>query len=339
MEAFVKAFATYRTIKKATVIASSLVVDSLDAETSTVTVVGTEIGQSHTGNWLIIDGSVFSISNVKPQNDRTLLTLVSPLDVFSRLLELDEQPDGQTNGGFIADQLQRGWVEEADPVYAMPYLAIVCTDSTAFQPPELDGSGCFKLPDYCRLMRKSYRTTVRFTDSGNNLVCTISRPSAAARNVSFEDSRSKLQSVDFSSSGTAKLTVLRDVDTGEKDANGEAIMARERYTWYLAEDGSVSQNIPARRASGIWGTISIKEKDDMQAKVVEAFAKNKANHKLEFWSSRDLSVQDDCTFQVYGDTLKSYISYKRKTSEDSRWYYKSGELATTASEKLRGAIK
>ena len=339
MEAFVKAFATYRTIKKATVIASSLVVDSLDAETSTATVVGTEIGQSHTGNWLIIDGSVFSISNVKPQNDRTLLTLVSPLDVFSRLLELDEQPDGQTNGGFIAGQLQRGWVEEADPVYAMPYLSIVNTDSTAFQPPELDGSGCFKLPDYCRLMRKSYRTTVLFTDSGNNLVCTISRPPAAARNVSFEDSRSKLQSVDFSSSGMAKLTVLRDVDTGEKDANGEAIMARERYVWYLAEDGSVSQNIPARRASGTWGTISIKGKDDMQAKVVEAFAKNKANHKLEFWSSRDLSVQDDCTFQVYGDTLKSYISYKRKTSEDSRWYYKSGELATTASEKLRGAIK
>lgn len=339
MEAYVKAFATYRAIKKAPVISSSLVVDSLDSETSTVTVVDTEIGQNHTGDWLIIDGSVFSISNVKPQNDRTLLTLVSPLDVFSRLLELDEQPLGQTIGGFVAQQLQQGWVEEADPVYAMPYLTIVNTDPTAFRPPDLDNSGCFKLPDYCRLMRKSYRTMVRFTDSGDRLVCTISLPPVVARNVSFGDSRSKLQSVDYSSSGMAKLTVLRDVDTGEKDANGEAIMKRERYTWYLAEDGSVSQNIPARRASGTWGTLSIKEKDDMQAKVVEAFAKNKANHKLEFWSTRDLSVQDDCTFQVYGDVLRSYISYKRKTSEDSRWYYKSGELATTASEKLKGALK
>ena len=339
MEAFVKAFATYRTIKKAPVIASSLVVDSLDAETSTVTVVGTDIGQSNTGDWLIVDGGVFSISNVKPQNDRTLLTLVSPLDVFSRMFELEAQPDGQTIGGFIADQLRRGWVEEADPVYAVPYLSIINTDPTAFRPPELDGSGCFKLPDYCRLMRKSYRTLTRFADSGNTLVCTISRPPVVARNVSFEDSRSKLQSVDFSSSGTAKLTVLRDVDTGEKDANGEAIIVRERYTWYLAVNGSVSQTIPARRASGTWGTLVIKGKDDMEAKVVEAFAKNKANHKIEFWSSRDLSVQDDCTFQVYGDTLRSYISYKRKTSEDSRWYYKSGELATTASEKLRGAMK
>ena len=339
MIAFVKSFNTYRTVKKAPVIASSIVEDSLDAETSTVTVVGTDIGQSDTGSWLIVDGSVFSISNVKPQTDRTLLTLVTPLDVFSRPMELDVQPEGQTIGGFVASRLQQGWVEEQDPVYAMPYLAIVNTDATAYRPPDLDNSGCFKLPDYCRLMRKSYRTVVRFTDSGNKLVCTISRAPAVSRNVSFGDSRSKLQSVDFSSSGMAKLTVLRDVDTGEKNELGEAIVQRERYTWYLAEDGSVSQTVPARRASGTWGSLNIKGTDDMQAKVVEAFAKNKANHKLEFWSSRDLSVQDDCTFQVYGDTLQSYISYKRKTSEDSRWYYKSGELATTASEKLRGAIK
>ena len=339
MEAFVKSFSTYRTVKKAPVIASSTVVDSLDAETSTVTVVGTEIGQSYTGDWLIVDGSVFSISNVKPQNDRTLITLVHPLDAFSRPLELSQQSSGQTIGEFVAAALQQNWVEAEDPAYAVPYLIVETTDTAAFQPPEVDGSGCFKIPDYCRLMRKSYRTLVRFSDSGSSLVCTISRPPAVSKNIAFDDGRSKLQSVDFSSSGMAKLTVFRDVDTGEKDDNGEAILQRERYTWYLAEDGSVTQTIPARRATGTWGTLAIKGKDDMQAKVVETFAKNKANHKLEFWSSRDLSVQDDCTFQVYGDTLKSYISYKRKTSEDSRWYYKSGELATTASEKLRGAIK
>ena len=339
MEAYVKAFATYRTIKKAPVIANSIVVDSLDAETSTVTVVGTEIGQDYTGDWLIIDGSVFSISNVKPQNDRTLITLMSPLDAFSRFLELEQQPVGQSIGGFVASMLLQHWVNVDDPAYATRYLSIVNTDETAFQPPDLDNSGCFKLPDYVRLMRKSYRILVRFYDSGSSLVCSISRTPAVSKNVAFNDGRSKLQSVDYSSSGMAKLTVFRDVDTGEKDADGDPILQRERYTWYLSEDGSVSQTVPARRASGTWGTLTVKEKDDMQAKVVEAFAKNKANHKLEFWSSRDLSVQDDCTFQVYGDTLKSYISYKRKTSEDSRWYYKSGELATTASEKLRGAMK
>lgn len=81
-------------------------------------------------------------------------------------------------------------------------------------------------------------------------------------------------------------------------------------------------------------------KDQAECKSdLETFAKNKTNHKLEFWSTLNLNVQDNCTFYAYGEILRSYISYKRKSSEDSRYYYKSGELATTATEKLRGVIK
>lgn len=339
MEAYVKSFATYRTIKKGTVISSALVLDSMDAETSTVTVKGTDIGRGDTGNWLVIDGSIYQISVVKPQTDRTMLTLVSPLDAFSRPLELEEQPEGQSIGGFVRDTLRTHWIQCEDPVYAMAYLVVSNLDTTLFSAPELDNGGCFDLPSYCRLMRKSYRITVRFSDTGSTLACTISKAPVASRQVSFADGRSQLQSVDYSSSGTAKLTVLCDVDTGEKDENGEAIMVRERSTWYLSEAGDISQSIPARRASGKWSSITVKGSDNVEAKVIETFAKNKANHKLEFWSTLDLTVQDDCTFLVYGDLLQSYISYKRKSSEDKRFYYKSGELATTASEKLRGVVK
>lgn len=339
MEVFVKSFATYRTIKKATVISYSVVPDALEMETSTVTVKGTGINRSDTGNWLIFDGSVYQISNVKPESDRTLLSLVSPLDAFSRPLELTAQPMGQTVGGFVTQQLQDQWITADDPVYAMPYLTVSNSDTTAFVAPDLDNGGCFKLPDYCRLMRKSYRTTVRFYDAGKTLQCNISKQPAASRQVSFEDGHSKLQSVDYSSSGTAKLTVLHDIETGEKDADGNKIYTRERTIWYLSESGEVSQLIPARRASGKWETLHIQGDKNVEAKVVETFAKNKANHKLEFWSDRDLDVQTDCTFMVYGDLLHSYISYKRKSSENKRFYYKSGELATTATEKLRGAMK
>ena len=155
----------------------------------------------------------------------------------------------------------------------------------------------------------------------------------------FTDGRSQLQSVDYSSSGTAKLTVLHDVDTGEKDENGEAVIQRNRSEWYLSESGEASQTPPSRRASGKWDTITVSGNADVETKVVETFAKNKAYHKLEFWSERDLSVHDICTFEVYGELLNSYISYKRKASTDRRYYYKSGELATTATEKLKGAMK
>lgn len=339
MEAYVKSFSTYRTIKKATVITSALTLDSLEADTTTVTVVGTGIGRSNTGDWLVLDGCIYRISNVKPQTDRTMLTLVFPLDTFSRLLELEEQPKGQSVGEFIRDMLTAHWVNCEDPVYAMPYLTVSNLDTTVFVPPELDNNGCFELAEYCRLMRKSYRTTVKFVDSGSSLICVISKAPPAARQVSFDDGRSQLQSVDYSSSGTAKLTVLCDIDTGEKDSNGDAILERQRSTWYLSESGAVSQSIPARRASGEWSTITVKKVEDIEKKVIETFAKNKANHKLEFWSTLDLSVHDDCTFLVYGEPLQSYISYKRKSSEDKRFYYKSGELATTATEKLRGVVK
>ena len=339
MEAFVKSFATYRTIKKATVLSSALTLDSLEADTTTVTVAGTGIGRSDTGNWLIVDGLVYRISNVKPQGDRTLLTLNFPIEGFNRPLELEEQPQGQTIGGFVRDQLEAHWVRCADAVYAMPYLVVSNLDTTLYVPPELDSNGCFILPDYIRLMRKTYRVTVKFVDVGSTMSCIISKVPASVRKISFEDGQSQLQSLDYSSSGTAKLTVLCDVDTGEKDENGNPILERMRSTWYLSEDGNASQEIPARRASGEWKTITVKNQEEMEAKVIETFAKNKANHKLEFWSTRDLTVHDDCTFLVYGELLQSYISYKRKSSNDKRFYYKSGELATTATEKLRSVIK
>ena len=69
----------------AAVIASALTLDSLSAENSTVTVVGTDIGQSDAGNWLVIDGRRLFHTGVKPQTDRTLLTLVVPA---GRLLPL-----------------------------------------------------------------------------------------------------------------------------------------------------------------------------------------------------------------------------------------------------------
>lgn len=339
MECFVKSFQTYRTIKKATVISDALVLDSLDADTTTVTVVGTVIGRSNTGDWLVIDGLIYRISGVKPQADRTLLTLVSPLDAFSRPLELQDQPAGQTVGGFLMAALNEYWVGCDDPVYAMPYLVVSNLDTTPFTVPELDNTGCFNLPDYCRLMRKSYRVTVKFVDLGSTLVCTIRKVPTTSRQVIFGDGRSQLQSVDYSSSGTAKLTVLCDVDTGEKDGNGDAILDRQRSIWYLSESGAASQTIPARRAPGEWNTISVKNPEEVESKVIETFAKNKANHKLEFWSTLELSVHDECTFLVYGELLHSYISYKRKSSGDGRYYYKSGELAVTAAEKLRGVKK
>lgn len=329
MDAYIKSFATYRTIKKVTVISSSLVVDSLEADGSSVTVRGSAVGRSDTGNWLIIDTMVFRIANVKPQSDRTIITLTSPLEAFNRALELNAQEEGQTIGGFILAALNEHWITQEDAAYALRYLKVSNSDTTAFVAPVLGSNNCFVLSEYCRLMRKGYGVSICFSDAGSYLSCVINKYPAASRQISFTDGRSQLQSVDYSASGIAKLTVLCEEETDD-------VVTYNRSVWYLSEAGEISQEVPARRAAGEWSTILVKGEDNIAPKVVETFAKNKANHKLEFWSTIDLNVQDNCTFFVYGEQLQSYISYKRKSSEDKRYYYKSGELATTATEKLRG---
>lgn len=339
MEVFVKSFGSYRTVKKASAISHTLVLDALDTETSTVTVAGTAITVTDVGSWLICEGQVFRISNVKPKDGITTISLESPLEAFGRPLELKAQPGDQTVGGFIKAQMQTHWIACDDPDYAVQYLTVSNSDTTPYVPPEVDSSGSYKLSDYARLMRKTYRTTVRFGDGGSHLTCTVLTAPVSSKQISFEDGHSQLVSVTFSSSGLAKITALHDIDTGEKDADGKIVYTRERTNWYLSEDGDISQLIPARRAAGDWGQVHVKNDEDVAAKVAETFAKNKKNHKLEFWSNVDIPVQTNCTFLVYGQLLRSHISYKRKSSTDNRFYYKSGELATTATEKLKGALK
>lgn len=335
MQAYLKRYGTFRTVDNYTAISSALTLDSLSADTSTVTVIGTDIGADDAGHWLIVDGLLYQITAVKPQTDRTMLTLGFPLDAFDRTVELDDQPEGQSVGGFIAQQLLTHYRDCPDAVYAMPYLSVTNLDATPYVAPELDKNGCFNLRDYIRAVRKSLRIDVAFVSTGSGILATVRKVPPASRQISFSDGRSQLQSVDYSSSGTAKLTVLLDVKTG-KDDNGDDIVERQRSTWYLSESGDVSQTIPARRASGKWDTLALSGTADVEAKVRETFAKNKFSHKLEFWSSLDLPVQADCTFNVYGKILRSEISYKRKSSTDDRFYYKSGDLATTAAEKLKG---
>ena len=84
MVVFVKDFATYRTIKHASTVTYSLVLDSLTSEKSSVIVSGSDIDISDIGNWLIADGYVYQITNVTTNAGQTTVNLIHPLDVFSR---------------------------------------------------------------------------------------------------------------------------------------------------------------------------------------------------------------------------------------------------------------
>ena len=339
MEVFVKNFSAYQTIKKASVVDSSLVIDSYDSESSTVVVRGFEIDNEDVGNWIVIDNVVYQISGVAPGDGQTAITLQSPLDAFYRPILLQKQTSNQTVGGFIQSVLLKNWINESDLLYALPYLVVSNLDTTAYVPPESAESNCFVLADYARLMRRSYGVTLTFANSGEKLICTILKRSPAAQNVSFSDGRSFLESVSYGSSAYAKLTVYNDIKTGEKDSAGDPIYTREVTTWYLSEDGTASQLIPARRSTGSWGVLQLKDCENVSAKVIEEFSKNRSGLKIEFWSVLNLDVGTNCVFAINNKLTKSHVVYKRKDNANSRFYYKAGELKTTVTEKLKGVLR
>lgn len=323
MEMFIKDFLTFKA-RQVTGLDYDLVLDSLDKDTSTVSVPADSISQNAVKSWLIACGNIFMISQLKPGDVKTTLSLQHPLEAFTRSLIYEEPAAGQSIGGFIAECIQTNWIDCDDPVYAIPYLTVSNSDTTPFVPPEVDNNGLFDLASYCRLMRKTYGVAVAFKIAGSRLVCTIGAAPAASRQVLFTDGRSQLKTVDYGASGLAKITAIQ---------NGVPSV------WYLSESGEISQNVPDRRAAGAWKTIAVSSSADVAAKVAETFAKERSGHKVEFWSELDLNVGDTCTLRIRDDILTSHISCKRKRSGDNRYYYKAGDLATTASEKLRGVKK
>lgn len=325
MKLYFKSRATFRTIAAADVLSASICVDSSDGQASTATVVG-EYARSYTNQWADYDGQLFLVSQTTPQDGRTLFTLAEPIEALSRPLLYTPPAQNISSGQFVAEQIEAEFIEQTDAVYAFPYLTVSNLDSGAFTPPTPDNNGLFTLPEYIRTLRQLTGLQLKWTVDIDALVLTISREVPTSRRIVFNDGHAQLSTAAYSRSGIAKLTVLHEQEDG-------SVVNKD---YYLSKDGTVSSEIPPQRADGQWDVINVAANQDPLLKAQEAFAKNKASHKVEFFSDRDYSVFDPCQIALYGEVLTSFISYKGKTSTDNRWLYKSGELATTATEILKG---
>jgi hypothetical protein len=217
----------------------------------------------------------------------------------------------------------------------MPYLTVSNSDTSEFVSPELDDNGLFNITDYIRTQRLNLGLRCDFSIDGDTLTCSIYKGSTTDRNVVFDDGHSQLSSAAYSKSGLAKITAMHQIDTGNVDANGDAIYTTESKDYYLTESGTITTRVPDVRIDGGWSTIFVSAKKDVETAVSDKFAKNSESHKIEFYSDRELSVYDPCNIKLYGEIMTSYISYKGITSTDSRYLYKSGELATTITDKIR----
>lgn len=337
MKAFFRSMRTFRGLGAANVLSYNLCLDSADGQAGSLVAVG-EFARSLTGQWLVADGLLFLIDKTTPQDGRTQFTLLDPVQAFARRL-LYRAPSSSTTGGrFLADVIRSEFVDQADPDYAMPYLTVSTSGTIPFIEPEVDDNGLYSLPALVEALRQLYELRLRWSLGVDSLQLAFVRGSTTRRSVLFGNGHNQLSTAVYSRSGLAKLTVLQPQETGETDADGNPLLETWALDFYLSEDGEVSAEPPARRAEGGWDTITASAKQDPLEKARQTFAKNKASHKVEFYSDREMAVYDPCSIKLYGEILTSYISYKGRSSTDARYLYKSGELATTASEKLRKAV-
>lgn len=318
MKCYIKSWAAFATVAAYDLVSWDVVLDSLDDSPGSCTVVGSA-PRSYAGSWAILDGAPYLIDAVTPQGDSSILTLLPPTEAFSRPLIYTPPTPGGTVGSYLA-QLLSLWVSEPDGVYSCPYLQVSDSDTTAFVPPQTDDGGLFRLPDYVMSVRAAYGVTPEWSLTEGGLLCTIRKRAPADLAVVFNDGHSQLISAAYSRKGAAKLTLLQ----------GE-----ERMDFYLSEDGAVSSTVPARRAEGSWEVQTISLRDVPADRAAAIFAKNSESHKVEFWSDREIAVGDRIRLRLYGELLTSVLACKSRSSKDSRIRYRSGELATTASEKLR----
>ena len=333
MRCYIKDYSTFNTLAQRDTDSYDLTLDSMNGESSSLTLLGDDGPSTLNGNWILLNGNIWRIDKVSPANGRTKLTLLPPESIFDRTLCYTGTAY-TTTGGYIASLILANWVNQTDTVYDTPYITVTNTDTTAIIPPETEDGGLFNFLAYIRKMRTEQNIVLGWAFSRNTLTITISKRTAVARPLVLNDGHTQLIKADYSHTALAKITAWHVVDTGTQDLDGNAIYDALETNWYLAQDGSVSSTPPQSRASGGWGTIVVNGEDDPETKATEEFGKNEESHKVELYSDVEMHIGDTARIKLNGEILESTVMGIYRKSGDIRTRYRLGDMITTLSERL-----
>lgn len=338
MHAAIKTRAAFRTAYSRQVLDYSLVLDAIEDLGSTLRLMGGDIPQSAAGGFLSVAGTLFLIASVSPGQGQTDLALLSPLDLFTRPRPYVPPGDAASIGSFVARELAEGWRDEPDAVYAMPYLRIENSDTTAFVPPETDDNGWYVLADYLRTVRRDYGVELLFLPDMDTLSVQILPVQPAAHVLLAGDGHTFLKENTYSRTAVSKVTTVQPVDSGTVDANGEKIFNVTPVNWYLAADGSVSSQEPQGRAFGDWQVITVSEKNDAEEAARAVFSRNVETHKVEFYTDFRPRARDSFRLRLpSGNLFEGEIFSVSRTRGDRRWLCQAGSLAVSLTDKVRKA--
>jgi len=319
MVAFIKRRKDFRTYAAAEVVSWDVPLASIADDVGTIVLYGTTVTRGSEGDFLIMDGHIWLVEQVAPDQQQTTVTVGDVASAFDRLLPFVEA--GETIGAFLAQQLIDHYKEVSDANYRMPYLRVTNLDNTEYLGPTVT-DGLFNLRTYMRKVNRLRDVQVRFSIDRDYLNILIEPRQRPSHKIIFEDGTSQLISRSYSRSSVAKVTAYQ---------NGVG------HTYYLNDEGDVTDTEPLRRAEGKWEVLALDEYADLEERVQDLFSQNSNSHKIEWKSPKEYRLYDTVVLRLDGGLMSSYISYIGISSDDNRFYYKSGELATTLTERLKGA--
>lgn len=323
MIALIKSIKDWKTIAHAEVLSYDAPIISNDNAVGTINFAPDADVLGYEGHWICIGRKVWLIKSAKPSETNIAVTVCDAYNAFYRSHRIGSAPTTST-GAFLEAIFRINYKNQPDTEYAMPYLNITNTDDSDFIQPDLKSDTIFVMSDYLRLCAKM-GVIVRIAPAavGSGLDVVIEPRSPIEKTLVFDDGHSMLSAQDYQATIISKVT---------------AIQNNVQSYYYIQEDGSASQTEPEPRIEGRWETIVLNENQVALDEVNKVFAQNTAALKIEFYSDKEFQHGEVIRFYGNGKPQKAAISHVAVKSEDYRYFYKAGDMATTLVDKLKLAL-
>lgn len=350
---FLKSRYDFRAYRQCDELNFELFTDSFEEESSQIEIKPKEADQDDVGAWVVKGRNVFLVESVTPEDEQVTLAVVEPLKIFDRdIWYTGDMTTATTTKGFIEALIGQCWTSSSvDVEYRLPYLTIINElDSTAFIKPqpvkdadddeESNDPITFNVYEYFCMLRDAYKIRFQFSYTTDQLIMQIGKRANLNHNVVFGDGHAILESQSFGGEDTvAKVTVI------QKQLDKTTYTA---FDYYLTEDGEMSEenDPPAPRVQGRWSVITMTNdpedgatteglEKDRKDEAAREFGENAGGNKIEFWSDEIYELGDVLTMRLNNKIVKGMVSSIKIRSDNKRWFYTTGDLATSLTEKLK----
>lgn len=229
-----------------------------------------------------------------------------------------------------------------DPIYKKDYVKIELLTNTRPYPydfiyPDPIDDVLFNLKNYFEKVRRVENIFIDYsighTTLGDKLIMRIGKRNSGTKKIDLSDKSYFLINENYTNEMVGRVTT--------HNPNELVDYARD---WFLKTDGTIAgpgvEDMPDEvdRVNGKHKTIKIDDNNLSYEKAQDIFEKNKYSHRIEFSTERELDFYDLLQLRINGRVLNSYISSVRVKSDSNRFFYTSGEMRTTLTDKLKELI-